>query len=111
MRKVLWALVVLTMNIGAVVAQDQCKAPDVLAKIRPGAVWVMQGDSIEKLKWLDSKQKRPSATEIEKAKQSCIENAASREKLKAQARLELKDSAVSAEKKVQNLILLLDLDQ
>jgi len=53
----------------------------------------MQGDSIEKLKWLDTKQKKPSAAEVQKARQTCIEDVAARDQLKAQARLELKNPA------------------
>src|SRR6185295_9510440 len=81
-------------------ASDQCTTARVLTQIRPGAAWSMQGDSMKTLKWLDSKQKKPSTTEVEKAKQVCVENEKTRDALKAQARLDVKNPNTSVEKKV-----------
>ena len=92
-------------------ASDRCTTAAVLTKIRPGAAWAMQGDSIKTLKWLDTKQSKPTESEVDKAKQSCIADVQTREVRKAKARLEIKDPATPVEKKVDDLILLLDMDK
>src|SRR5690242_11112571 len=92
-------------------ASERCSTSKVLTQIRPGAAWVKQADSMKALKWLDTKQSKPSNAEVEKAKQACIADMQSRDARKAQARLELKNSSTPTDKKVEDLILLLDLDQ
>lgn len=106
-----WTLLLISQFCVSANASDRCSTGDVLLKIRPGAAWVMQGDSIEKLKWLDKKQKKPAKSEVEKARQACIADAKTREALKTQARLDVKDPTVPTEKKLAQLILLLDLDK
>ena len=71
----------------------------------------MQGDSMKKLKWLDTKQSKPSASEVQKAQQACVADAKTRDALKAQARLDVKNPNTPVEKKVTDLILLLDMDR
>jgi len=71
----------------------------------------MQSDSMQKLKWLDTKQTKPSIAEVETAKQACIQNTTAREAKKAQARIDVKNPAVPVDKKVEQLILLLDMDR
>jgi len=95
----------------ALSAVDQCSTAKVLTQIRPGAAWVMQGDSVKQLKWLDKKQSKPSATEVDKAKQACVAENTARNTQKAKARLEIKDPSTSTDKKLNDLILLLDLDK
>ncbi len=90
---------------------DQCTTAKVLTRIRPGAAWIMQADSMKKLKWLDTKQSKPSVDEVEKAKQACIADTTAREARKTQARLDVKNPSVPVEKKVDQLILLLDMDK
>src|SRR5579872_6398509 len=90
---------------------EQCSTANIVMQIRPGAAWVMQADSMDKLKWLDSKQKKPSKSEVEKARQACMADEKDRETRKAQARLEVKNPATSTDKKVEDLILLLDMDR
>ena len=92
-------------------ASDRCDTATVLTQIRPGAAWTIQSNSMKKLTWLDTKQNKPSEAEVEKAKQACISNAKTRDALKAQARFDVKNPAVPVEKKVEQLILLLDLDK
>jgi hypothetical protein len=92
-------------------ASHQCTTAQVLTQIRPGAGWVMQADSLDKLKWLDKKQKKPSKAEVEKAKQACLADATIREMRKTQARLEVKNPGTPTDKKVEDLILLLDMDK
>jgi hypothetical protein len=90
---------------------DRCSTARVLTQIRPGATWVITGDSMNGIKWLDTKQKKPSAAEVEKAKAACISDLAARNALKTQARLEVKNPNTPLEKKVNDLILLLDMDR
>lgn len=92
-------------------ASDQCTTAKVLIQIRPGAAWVMQGDSMKTIKWLDAKQKKPSTSEVEKARQACLADAKDRETRKTKARLEIKNPAIPTDKKVEDLILLLDMDR
>jgi hypothetical protein len=106
-----WLLLVIPSLANGAGSMDQCSTARVLTQIRPGAAWAMQGDSMDKLKWLDSKQKKPSKSEVEKARQACMADAKSREALKAQARLEVKDPNTPVDKKVNDLILLLDMDR
>ncbi len=114
MKNILWILAALFPSLcfgSSTISTDQCSTAQILIKIRPGAVWTMQGDSMDKLKWLDSKQKMPTASEIKRAKSECVEEMKNREALKAQARLDVKDPSVATDKKLQQLILLLDLDK
>jgi hypothetical protein len=105
--------IIFTLSLFSMAADSsgKCTNAAILTKIRPGAAWVMQGDSTTKLRWLDAKQKKPSSAEVEKARQACIAEAQERDARKAQARLDVKNPAIPVEKKVEQLILLLDLDK
>jgi hypothetical protein len=95
----------------AIGAFDPCSKARVLCKIRPGAAWTLHGDTTKDLTWLDKKQSKPTAAEIEKATRQCITDNALRDSRKTQARLEVKDPNTPLEKKVNDLILLLDMDR
>lgn len=109
MKLKLWSLLLLIPSL--TYSSDRCDTANVLTQIRPGAVWTLQGDKITGLNWLDTKQKKPSASEIQKAKQACIADFESRKARKAQARLDVKNPSIPVEKKLEQLILLLDLDK
>ena len=111
MKNSRWSLLLLMPCLSYGAASDQCNTAKVLTQIRPGAAWSMQADSMDKLKWLDMKQKMPSKAEVEKARQVCIADTKAREALKAQARLDVKNPTTPVEKKVDALILLLDMDR
>lgn len=114
MRNIIWMSMFVTPCLcfgSSNRVSDQCSTAKILAQIRPGAVWAMQGDSIKNLKWLDTKQSKPNTSEVEKAKNACIAESEARETRKVQARIEVKNPATPLEKKVDDLILLLDLDK
>jgi hypothetical protein len=97
------------LSFGSV--EEQCRTAKILTQIRPGAEWVMQADSMDKLKWIDKNQKKPSKSEVEKARKACIAEETEREQRKKQARVDVKNAAVPADRKVEALILLLDMDR
>lgn len=108
------AFLFLTMLIPCISYGDvanPCSTGRVLTKVRPGAAWSMQDDSIKTLKWLDTTQKKPSVAEVQKAQQACIADTANREALKKQARLDVKNPKIPTDKKLEQLILLLDMDR
>ena len=105
-----WSLLILMSSI-AYGTPENCDTANVLTQIRPGAAWTLHGDSVKGLKWLDTKQKKPTASEIQKGKQACIADTETRQARKAQARLDVKNPVIPVEKKVEQLILLLDLDK
>jgi hypothetical protein len=109
MKPIHWLILFLPSVVWG--ASDQCDTAFVLTQIRPGAEWVMHGDSVKGLKWLDTKQKKPTAVEVEKAKKTCMADMETRKTRKAQARLDVKNPTTPTDKKVEQLILLLDLDR
>jgi hypothetical protein len=109
MKKVIWSLFLIPAVGWS--APDPCRTSAILAKIRPGAAWTMAGGSIDGLRWLDGTQKKPTVAEVEKAKAACLADANIRDAKKAQARLELKNMNTPVETKVNDLILLLDMDR
>ncbi len=111
MKNAFWLLVMLVPCSCFGALDNPCTTARVLTKVRPGAAWTMQGDSMKTLKWLDGSQSKPSAAEVEKVKKACIEDTKSRDALKAQARLDVKNSSTPVEKKVEALIVLLDMDK
>jgi hypothetical protein len=106
-----WMWIVSLIPCLAYGSKDHCDMPHVLLQIRPGAAWTLDGDSYKGLKWLDKTQKKPTNDEIKKAKQQCVIDDSARETLKTRARLDLKNPSISTDKKVQDLILLLDMDR
>ena len=111
MKNQSWLFTLFIASLGYGARPDACSTSSVLTQIRPGAAWSMSGDSMDHLNWLDTKQKKPSKAEVEKARVACMADSKSRDALKKQARLELKDPNTPVEKKVNDLILLLDLDR
>jgi len=101
------ALVLLCTSIG----YADCGIPDALQAIRPQAQWVFSGSDYNGLKWLDTSQSKPSATEVQAAIATCQTNATARAALKAQARLDVKNMALTTNQRLQALVILLDYDK
>lgn len=110
MKKLIWISIIL-LNTPNFAVYGQCTTAQILSRIRPGATWSMQGDSMRTLNWLDSKQKKPTVAEVEQARKTCIAEEIIREERKKQARLDVKNQNTPIEKKVDALILLLDMDK
>lgn len=87
-----------------------CNVPDILAQLRPGAEWTIYGNDVSSIVW-KSVQVKPTAQEILDAIQTCRAAATTRAALKVQARLDVKNAALTQAQRLQALLIVLDLDQ
>lgn len=65
MRKLIFLLLIPSLGWGAM----PCETPELLQKIRPGAIWIVRDQTIE---WLDAVQVQPTALELQTAKTDCL---------------------------------------
>lgn len=86
-----------------------CKASDVVQVIRPGAEWTMTDNDPATLVWM-STQTIPTKAEVIQAMQDCRAAAQARLLLKQQARLDVKNTALTPAQRLQALLILLDFD-
>ena len=105
--KILFFLLILS----ATPVQAECEVPHVLGIIRPGAQWILSGDTYDGLRWMDTKQQKPTRSEYDLARASCVTRMEARRLAKIQARYDVKLSTKTAAQRISALLLLLDLDQ
>lgn len=102
-------LIPLLLLIPAALHAD-CKVGDVLMTLRPGAEWTMTGNDTSTLVW-SSTQTIPTKAEVIQAIQDCRTAAQARLTAKQQARLDVRDTSLTANQRFQALLILLDFDQ
>lgn len=92
----------------AIFAAILCTVADGINIARPGAEWSLQGNT---LNWLDTTQTKPTLAEIQAGVQTCQATLAARLTQKQQARLDVRNSALTQAQRLQALLILLDYDQ
>ena len=102
------AIVLLLMSSNSFSA---CRIYDVLPIIRPGAEWEVVGGTYQGLNWIDKVQVQPTLLEVQNAIAACQADAASRQTLKQQAKLDVKNNALTVPQRLQALLILLDYDR
>jgi len=87
-----------------------CGVTDALETLRPGAKWNLRGNTYAGLEWLDSSDV-PTKAEIIQAMSDCQASATTRAAAKTQARLDVKNTALTQGQRLQALLILLDYDK
>lgn len=85
-----------------------CDVDDAIQAIRPGAGYMIQQNN---LIWLDTSTIKPTLLEIQNAASDCKAAAVTRLAAKRQARLDVKNSALTQGQRLAALLILLDYDQ
>lgn len=89
-------------------ALADCRVDDILQTLRPNAAWNIRASQLE---WLDTTQTKPTLSEIQTAVSDCRVAEAARATLKAQARLDVKNTLLTQAQRLQALLILLDYDR
>lgn len=105
MRKFLLLLFIPSISFGA------CGITQALENLRPGAEWILRGNNYAGLTWTDTVQTKPTLSEIATEISNCQADESNRAILKAQARLDVRNTGLTPTQRLQALLILLDYDR
>lgn len=88
-----------------------CTIADGITMIRPGAEWILRGDTYAGLQWLDSVQAKPTAKEVDTAVTACQQKLATYTAARDQAKIDLNAKTRTDAERIDAIIKYLDLDK
>lgn len=103
-------IVAFILLIPTIALCDSCDVQSVLQMLRPGAEWSISNNDVVTLVWL-STQTVPTKPEVLAAVATCRSDLAARKTLKAQSRVDVKNSGLTIGQRLQALLILLDYDR
>ena len=87
-----------------------CRPEEVINRLRPGASWIMKDGDVRTIQWTDAVQTKPTLAEYTLELSACNADETSRKAQKQQARLDVKNTSLTTNQRIQALMILLDLD-
>lgn len=87
-----------------------CTMGDAIALIRPGAEWVLTGETYQGLNWLDKRQLKPTSTEVDLSRQNCLAQKELINLEKQQAKIIATDQLRTDAERINALTKILDLE-